>query len=60
LIAVKIKRRLLSFTIILLLIYLFVESLFEEQYGIAIFTLWPLFIYNYYKAKPAARETAKM
>lgn len=45
----RIKKRSLSFIITLLLIYLFVESLFEDQYGIVIFTFWPLFICQYYK-----------
>ena len=43
------KKRILSFTVILLICYLFVESLFEEQYGIVIFAFWPLFINQYCK-----------
>jgi hypothetical protein len=45
----KLKKRILSFAIILLLFYLMVESLFEEQYGIVIFAFWPLFINQYCK-----------
>jgi O-antigen ligase len=47
--ALQATKRLLTVIIILLLIYLFVESLFNEQYGIVIFTFWPLFIARYYK-----------
>lgn len=44
----QMKKRILSFTVILLLCYLLVESLFEEQYGIVIFCFWPVFIARYY------------
>jgi O-antigen ligase len=52
----QVDKRLLSFTVVLLIIYLFVESLFEEQYGIVIFTFWPIFINQYYKPDPALRS----
>jgi O-antigen ligase len=38
------KSRMISFVIILLIAWLFTESAFETQYGIIIFTFFPLFI----------------
>lgn len=37
------KKRIISFVIILLLLYSFSESLLETQYGLLIFTFFPLF-----------------
>jgi len=42
--AVNKKNRMTSFIILLLLAWLFTESVFETQYGIIIFTFFPLFI----------------
>ncbi|MGC4036813.1 MAG: O-antigen ligase family protein [Chitinophagaceae bacterium] len=47
--ALKSKEKLFRFTVFLLLIYLFVESLFQEQYGLVIFIFWPLFFSQLYK-----------
>jgi hypothetical protein len=55
--ALQAKKRILSFTIILLLCYLMVESFFEEQYGIAIFTFWPFFINQYCQGKYSSPKT---
>jgi O-antigen ligase len=55
--AIQAPKRILSFTIILLLCYLMVESLFEEQYGIVLFTFWPLFINGYCKANTIPLKT---
>ena len=44
LLAIRSRKRIVRFTITLLLCYLFVESLFEEQYGIVIFCFWPIFL----------------
>ena len=38
------KNRVTSFIILLLLAWLFTESAFETQYGIIIFTFFPLFV----------------
>jgi len=43
-IAVHKKSRMTSFIILLLLTWLFTESVFETQYGIIIFTFFPLFV----------------
>lgn len=51
-IAIRNRTRILSFTIALLLCYLLVESLFEEQYGIVIFCFWPLFLARYSRENP--------
>ena len=40
------KNRIASFTILLLLAWLFSESVFQTQYGIVIFTFFPLFMYT--------------
>jgi O-antigen ligase len=40
----KNKSRVLHFTILLLLLYSFNESILETQYGILIFTFFPLFL----------------
>jgi hypothetical protein len=42
--AVLKKNRMTSFTILLLLAWLFTESVLETQYGIIIFTFFPLFV----------------
>ena len=47
------KNRIISFTIILLLVYSFIESLFQEQYGIVLFTFFPLFISQEYTERHA-------
>ena len=39
------KERILSFVTILLLLYSFLESIFETQYGILLFLFFPLFFY---------------
>jgi O-antigen ligase len=44
--AMQKKSRCVSFIIILLLSWMFSESVFETQYGIMIFTFFPLFIYR--------------
>ncbi|MCW3117142.1 MAG: hypothetical protein JWM28_1224 [Chitinophagaceae bacterium] len=46
------KKRFVSLTILLLLVYAFIESLFQEQYGIVIFCFFPLFITQDYREKP--------
>lgn len=43
-IAAQKKDRMLSFVILLLIAWLFTESAFETQYGIIIFTFFPLFM----------------
>jgi hypothetical protein len=43
-IAWHLKKRLVSFTIILVLVYSFLESLFQEQYGLVIFIFFTLFL----------------
>ncbi len=48
----QMKRRLISFPVILLLVYSFIESIFQEQYGIVIFTFFPLFLSHDYHSKP--------
>lgn len=40
------KKRLISFIIALLITWLFTESVLERQYGIIIFTFFPLFIWS--------------
>jgi O-antigen ligase len=40
------KNRMMSFITILLLIYSFTESVFETQYGLLLFTFFPLFFYQ--------------
>ena len=42
--AVQKKNRITSFVVLLLLAWLFIESAFETQYGILIFTFFPLFV----------------
>jgi O-antigen ligase len=42
--AIHKKNRLLSFTILLLVMYSLFESVFETQYGILLFTFFPLFL----------------
>jgi O-antigen ligase len=43
-IAVKKRKRLVSFVVLLLLTWLFSESVLETQFGIMIFTFFPLFL----------------
>jgi hypothetical protein len=40
------KNRLISFAILVLLLYSFSESVFESQYSLLLFTFFPLFLYN--------------
>jgi O-antigen ligase len=40
------KKRLISFIVILLITWLFTESVLERQYGIIIFTFFPLFLWS--------------
>ena len=54
-IAAQKKSRIVSFTIILLLVYSFIESLFQEQYGIVLFTFLPLFTSQGYDENPGTR-----
>ena len=50
--AVLKKNRMTSFIILLLLAWLFTESVFETQYGIIIFTFFPLFVADGKTEKP--------
>lgn len=43
--ALQKKNAELSFTIVLLLLFTFTESVFETQYGLILFTFFPLFFY---------------
>jgi O-antigen ligase len=51
------KSMSVGFIIILLLLWMFSESVFETQYGIIIFTFFPLFIY--YGQKWEARSSIR-
>lgn len=41
--AIKKKKRIISFTVILLLLYSFTEAILETQYGVILFCFFPLF-----------------
>lgn len=56
---IKERNRVASVSILLLLAWLFTESVFETQYGIVIFTFFPLFLCND-KIKPGESGKANL
>ncbi|HTE12283.1 MAG TPA: O-antigen ligase family protein [Chitinophagaceae bacterium] len=50
--AIRRQRRELTITVMLLIAYCFNEAVFETQYGIMLFTFFPLFLYYCVENKP--------